>query len=378
MPKYLLVILFVLLPFAGAGSQTSGRSEADELSEAWRGYSHQVEVGDYEASLVYAQRVWELAERLFPETDRQLAAATLNYGHNLLWVGRHEESEKILTTAVKRFEGVYGQNAPELIPALISLAEATATPPTYRPDQKLLDRVHKIAKVSYDNLSIDYADNLLEIARVSFFDPPTKETGELIRKAHGIYRAQKDAPAAKIGEASLTLGIYHGERGELEKAQKYLGEALEAVAPATASLNDFHVEARMYLAAMLETNGMRDQATDHLVAIGKLLESSSDFDPKRPMIRQAPNYPAPALSKGHTGYVDLAFTVDQNGFVVDPEVITFAGSETFEEAALAAVLKFRYVPKFVAGNAVAQYGMSTRITFSIAESDVDTLSAKQP
>ena len=88
---------------------------------------------------------------------------------------------------------------------------------------------------------------------------------------------------------------------------------------------------------------------------------------------------------GVEGYVDFEFTIDKNGFVRDPEVIAIASSgrasksiggssfdsrpedRSFESAALKALERFRYAPRFVDGNAIEVDGVKTRITFEIQD-----------
>ena len=83
-----------------------------------------------------------------------------------------------------------------------------------------------------------------------------------------------------------------------------------------------------------------------------------------PIVRVAPVYPSSALSRGLEGYVDLAFTVTSAGTVIDPVVI-FSTSKLFERAATRAVLKFKYKPRVVDGQAVDVPNVKTRISFQI-------------
>jgi TonB family protein len=84
------------------------------------------------------------------------------------------------------------------------------------------------------------------------------------------------------------------------------------------------------------------------------------------IVRVAPVYPARALSRGLEGYVDLSFTVTATGAVADP-IVVFSTSSLFERAAIRAVLKFKYKPRMVDGQAVDVTGVETRITFKIEE-----------
>jgi protein TonB len=79
-----------------------------------------------------------------------------------------------------------------------------------------------------------------------------------------------------------------------------------------------------------------------------------------------PVYPARALSRGMQGYVDLQFTVTQTGTVKDPVVVS-STSTIFNRAATRTVLKYQYKPRVVNGQPIEVPGVTTRITFEIAD-----------
>ena len=85
-----------------------------------------------------------------------------------------------------------------------------------------------------------------------------------------------------------------------------------------------------------------------------------------PIVRVAPVYPARALSRGLEGFVDLSFTVTTTGSVENPIVLQ-STSSLFERAAIRAVLKFKYKPKVVDGEAIDVAGVRNRITFELAD-----------
>ena len=363
MLKYLIALLVVL--FSTTGVQAAEGSDRAALSDAWRRYSELIAEGDYEASLVEARRVLDLAETLFPENDRQLAAATVNYGENLLDVGRLDEAANILRVALRRYESLHGNNSPELIDVLLSMAAAGASPPDYRPQQQFLDRAHRIAAENFDDSSIEYADTLLSIVEASYFYPPSAATGDSIRKSLEIYRAQTNSSVYQISYALAQLGIYHARRGEYGDAERLLREALDVHDPSNDELQSLCAAVDQFLNAMLDELGSREAEIASLATYQKMHESNPDFDNSLPIVRVAPVYPAAALRAGRSGYVDFLLTVDEQGFVINPQIVDSTGHESFQKAALGAVMKFRYVPRYVDGQAVAVQGVRTRISFEL-------------
>lgn len=62
--------------------------------------------------------------------------------------------------------------------------------------------------------------------------------------------------------------------------------------------------------------------------------------------RSAPEYPRRAQRIGKEGYVVIEYTINPEGQVVDPKVIDADPAEYFEEAALAAIKKWKYRAEF--------------------------------
>jgi len=68
----------------------------------------------------------------------------------------------------------------------------------------------------------------------------------------------------------------------------------------------------------------------------------------------APTYPAEALNRYISGWVDLEFTVTPEGKVADIEVLAAEPSGVFERAARSALARSRYQPQTRDGVPVAQ------------------------
>ena len=86
-----------------------------------------------------------------------------------------------------------------------------------------------------------------------------------------------------------------------------------------------------------------------------------------PIVKVAPIYPARAQSQGIEGYVLLEFTVSETGAVKDPRVVESEPGSVFDDAALAAVKKFKYKPRVRNGEPISVPGVQHLITFEIDE-----------
>lgn len=84
-----------------------------------------------------------------------------------------------------------------------------------------------------------------------------------------------------------------------------------------------------------------------------------------PLIRTTANYPSRALQRGIEGYVELSFTVDGFGNVIDPLVLNAVPEGVFERSALQSISKWKYSPAVKDGQPIATYDVRQRIVFQM-------------
>lgn len=75
-----------------------------------------------------------------------------------------------------------------------------------------------------------------------------------------------------------------------------------------------------------------------------------------PIVRIAPQYPREALMKGIEGWVELEFVINADGTVADPVVIAAEPVRMFNHAAMRAILRWKFRPRFVDGQAISRRG----------------------
>ena len=79
----------------------------------------------------------------------------------------------------------------------------------------------------------------------------------------------------------------------------------------------------------------------------------------------APDYPRRPLAQGIEGWVLVEFGVDEMGRVVHPQVIDASPATVFNAAAIKAILRYKYRPRVVNGQAVVVSGVRQRIQFQL-------------
>src|SRR3990172_1983876 len=86
-----------------------------------------------------------------------------------------------------------------------------------------------------------------------------------------------------------------------------------------------------------------------------------------PLVRINPDYPPRALSRGIEGWVIVQFTITAEGTVKDAKVVSSEPKGVFDDAAVKAILRWRYNPKVVEGVAVERVGLQTKLIFDLDE-----------
>ena len=122
---------------------------------------------------------------------------------------------------------------------------------------------------------------------------------------------------------------------------------------------------RRGLISIYSDSGRDDKLTEQLLEIGRLWARQNEHDPAPVLlVRAEPEFPDDVSAPPRAGEVEVELSVDEEGRVHAPTVVGLSGDEALVEPALDAVLKYRYVPRFVDGVAVAVDGVHATVTFS--------------
>ncbi len=78
-----------------------------------------------------------------------------------------------------------------------------------------------------------------------------------------------------------------------------------------------------------------------------------------PLVRIQPQYPRQAQMNGIEGWVRIEFTVTAVGTVTNPKVLDSRPPRVFDREAIRAILKWKFKPRVIDGNAVERQGTQT-------------------
>lgn len=330
----------------------------DDFHAAYEAYVAASADGRHAEAATHAEQAKRLGETFFADDGHRLATLAFNHGYALSKAGRYGDAYGVLKDARKRMHDVYGEDAPEL--AQVEIALVTAAPSSAV--RKHLRRAEAIIRLHdlNEGASIAHA-KLMGGMRIG-----GRQGLRLLEEATRAFEELGDADGLALGNFWIgKIRARHGwgdAVGHFEATLAHAGRA-KTDRPAQRSLA---LMAHKHLVAVLEKSGLRDEATKHCLAIGRLT-SSGGTSGLQALYKKAPTYPANEWRQRNEGWVQMEFDVDESGFVRDAKVVESAGGNSFENAALEAVRGFRYAPRFVDGEAVAAPAVRNLIKFEIKE-----------
>jgi len=165
----------------------------------------------------------------------------------------------------------------------------------------------------------------------------------------------------QLADAEFWIAKVHLGRGQYKKAEFTMTKALN-ILEKTNSNSQLALSGHAFMVQILENRGRREEATKHAQIIGAL----RPFDPDQeqiPLYRTAPTYPLNAANLGLEGWVMVEYTIDEQGFPKNPKAIDGENLKSFEKAAIAAVKKFRFAPRFEDGKPVSTDNLTIILRF---------------
>lgn len=376
-----LAATLLLLPFVqGVSAQEDERIEAFNL--AWASYLEAAQSGEAGPTIEAAREVLDIGTTLLPADDERIAVLTQNYGSALLADEQNKLAREQLELALSLYEAKYGKNSMELITVLGELADANGGVGEASRQMRFYKRALRITVDHHGDSSPEYGALAFRAARNIYVQSHSPIGKKYMEAAQKIFLTEFGASDVRVGLTHFYLGKMRFSQRQYKQAATNLEAALPSFEGDSVEKKSLRLVTRALLVQAYETHGKSDLATPHCIAIGSESQFSPDQDYK-PIFRLAPQYPGDLLVRGIEGYVDVSFTIDENGFVQDPVVFdsepgrirdiradaSFGRTKhsSFEKAALDVVERFRYAPRFVDGEAVAVDGVKTRISFELVD-----------
>lgn len=380
MRKFIQVLLFMAL-----ASQQVHADLADDVAafnESWHRYVAATESGDVFETIEAAGAAVEAGRKVLEAGDERLPSLLINHGKALVSGAQPESAREILEEALSLSEQIHGKDAVELIDVLEPLGDSVADIASASRQLKYYKRALKIIERHFGRESAEYATASLRAATKTYDLSQSTAGIKQLHDARQVFGILVGEESPEAGITDFFLAKFEFSKGRHKKVIEHALEAVPKLEGESLELLDLQMTTRALLVQAYEARNMTEAATPHCVAIGRLskLRPNQDY---QPVFRMAPRYPARLLMSGIEGHVDFEFTIDESGFVRDPQVITAAQTGrlsrsrsisdfdeidlSFEAAALDALERFRYAPMFVDGVATPIENVKTRISFTIED-----------
>lgn len=354
LPAFATCLSLMVAHLAVADAQT-------EFSESFKAYREAMAASEYPKAVEHAEKARQLGEEVHPDDAKLRATLALNHGFALSKAYSSTQAYETLKEARELVSQAFGRDSQLLVQVETLLLNNAPDGSARRHLTELL----KAARQHYAEDSDLMAGLKLMGGSQVWWDPRAKG---LLEDAAATY-AQLGQPVRQA-QAQFWIGKIQFGGDKFRDAAKTMTQVVELL-PAE---HPTALMARANLVEAYEEIGESDRATEHCLAIGRTVPWNGTAE-YQPLFKRPPIYPRSALVRRVEGYVLVEFTVDDMGFVRDPSILESGAGRTpaggayagdLEAAAVEAVKKFRYAPKYVDGEPVAVDGVRNRIVFQLA------------
>jgi TonB family protein len=344
-------ILLLITQFSWADPRT-------DFDQAYKDYGLHITANNIADALDAAKNAHRLGTKVFGKKSVNVANLASNYAELLNSTEDYKKARKVLKGQVAILETRYGDTATELVKPLIESGRAWIGT---KDAQEGLDYFERAAKLSngYTNKLLEAQKNL-DIVTILLRRGQGASIKPFVDKAYNIYTVEVAPNDFRLGLMSYHKSIIAARENISNEAIEYLMGALTAFkAPAGESIGDLERTVRTRLIAAYENTSQRDAATEHVLVLAADREFSSTASAI--FIREAV-FPQAVLEQKLGGSVKLAFTIDEQGYVVDPAILA-SDNQQLNQPALTMIKGSRYLPRLVDGQPLATPGIEFNANF---------------
>lgn len=363
----------LLFPLNAIASES--KATVQSFKDAYASYQQALEEGDRKAELESAKLANEIGQQLFVDNLENRINLRLNYIAALKENRQYESAYKNMSGLIEELED--GDQLTDIIHFQL-LAEQIS----------IGDRYYYSAPTSVQIRQGNLGRKLTSTAESLLEDPANDKAAIYYTLApaltkKGVFAKNKKRAVHYYETAIETLSVTHGESdvktielllglGKVHEALKNQEEAAqtyERIISITDSVTEkdhpYELASHARLVGLYEGLGDSEKATEHCIAIGSMQPWTEDLE-QTPLYRVNPKYPSAAARTGQNGWVKIKFTVDEQGFVKEPEVIDSKGHSGFKRESIDALKQWRYAPKFEGGSPISAESY-VQIDFKIAD-----------
>jgi TonB family protein len=347
-------VALLLAPMTAAAATSE-----EKFKSAYAAYQQHIAANETKQARASAKVAYQVGTKLFGKTSVNTANLANNYAALLNDTGEFKKARKTLKGQLQILEQRYGSSATQLVPMLFELGRANFDAKAPPISLDYFQRAATLAE-NHDNpiyaakRNFDIATTILNLGYYPGSEP-------FMRRAYEIYSEHVEPSDFRLGLTSYQMAIWAMTRQQNEQAIAYLNGSLTSFRTNDGNMGDLERTVRYRLVETYERMGLRDAATEHCLALGA---SQAWSLPPAPVFGTKAAYPQAAIDNKLSGEVQLAFTIDENGYVNNPTVAE-SSDAVFDESALEMIRQHRFAPRFENGEPVATAGVQVTATFDI-------------
>ena len=340
-----LIFLFDLLVSWPLIAQTT--IEMEEFNAAYFQYGEMKDT-DPGAAREAARRAYEMGKDLFGAESERSAMLAVNYA---TLIGNESDARSYLDEAIEIYQSVFGFDSEGMINPLIGLGL-------------------RLSKQGKSDLGEEYYSRALRLSERHLGSYSSKtgyiqlELGALLLKAGRLDTSWRHLQSARHILSQYTDS---GSKSGLTRTYLLIGEYYlarqdyrAAIEPLLISLKDFNsfpsasITVRNHVGLIKAYENLNESinATFHCLAIGATRRLAKGENLK-------PVFRVPVQKAGENYFlsgVRVYFTVDREGYAVDPVITEELKNSELNGALIKAIKQFRFAPRFLAGKAVDSPG----------------------
>lgn len=345
-------------PSSELGFDTSPVSElALTFSGSYTKYKQAVADNNDAEILKFSSQAYLLGKQKFGDKSIDTVNLGLNYAAALSQKDktlddnqakqRKAQAHQLYLDALAVYEVEYGDESVESIDPLLGAAKTNSKLKLARTQ---LRQAVEIAEDSERPLLLASVQMSAfnELKNTKYYD---RKVRDYALNALEIYQHELAPNVLKRVEATYIAAMIWLAENRQGKAIPLFEEVIAQFSKLDYS-HPYELASHARLVELYEEEGESEQSTKHCLAIGSM-RPWQESQEQTPLYRVPPKYPISAARRGKEGWVQIAFIVDEYGFVTEPKVLDSRGGAGFEKSSLKTLKKWRYAPKFVDGKAVA-------------------------
>ena len=269
----------------------------------------------------------------------------------------------VMQPLLEDLEAELGGDSVELVPVLMVLGKAESNPVDGTRQEVRYRRALRIAENALENEPLALAQLQLEAGRDLLYLSRTASGESYLRRALATFEQDLGPEHELTATAQMALGELRYAQSNFSTAESLLLDSLAFFA-AKPQFRAAEQRIRTLLVDGYEQDGDSDKATEHVLALGRLVQFA-DNQALVPIFTVEAEYPERDAAARRQGRVVVGFTVDREGRTQNHFIVSSDLNESMQQAAIDAIRRYRYAPRIVNGNPVEVPNVSASIVFSI-------------